>query len=104
MTLAHVSVITGGVEMGQGFNSALTVATAEALGVTPDKVTVVSGDTATCPWDVGTHASRGAFTSCNASILAAKKARDKIFELAGEHFMPRVHANLKRRKQRGSGI
>jgi CO/xanthine dehydrogenase Mo-binding subunit len=95
----NVSVITGGVEMGQGFNSALTVATAEALGVTPEKVSVVSGDTATCPWDVGTHASRGAFTSCNASIQAAKKARDKIFDLAGEHFMPRVYANLKRQKQ-----
>ena len=96
----NVSVVTGGVEMGQGFNSALVVAAAEAMGVTPDKVTVVSGDTATCPWDVGTHASRGAFTSCNAAIMAAHKAREKIFDLASEHFMPRVQANLKDRKKR----
>ncbi|MFP3928516.1 MAG: xanthine dehydrogenase family protein molybdopterin-binding subunit, partial [Desulfobacteraceae bacterium] len=45
----NVSVITGGVEMGQGFDAALTLASAEALGVTPDRVKVVTGDTATCP-------------------------------------------------------
>jgi CO/xanthine dehydrogenase Mo-binding subunit len=88
------------VEMGQGFNTALTLATAEALGVTPDKVTIISGDTATCPWDVGTHASRGAFTSCNAAIMASQKAREKIFNLAAEHFMSRVQFNLKKRKKR----
>jgi CO/xanthine dehydrogenase Mo-binding subunit len=96
----NVSVITGGVEMGQGFNAALTLASAEALGVTPDKVTIISGDTATCPWDVGTHASRGAFTACNAAIMAAEKAREKIFNLASEHFMSRVHSKLKERRKK----
>jgi CO/xanthine dehydrogenase Mo-binding subunit len=96
----NVSVASGGVEMGQGFTSALALATAEALGVSPDKVTVISGDTAACPWDVGTHASRGVFTSCNATILAANKARQKIFELAAGHFMQRVLANLKKRKKK----
>jgi len=96
----NVSVATGGIEMGQGFNSALAVATAESLGVTPDKVSVVFGDTATCPWDVGTHASRGAYTSCNAAIMAAEKAREKIFNLAAEQFMPRVKSGLKKRKKK----
>jgi len=95
-----VSIFTGGVEMGQGFDSALTLATAEALGVTADRVTVISGDTATCPWDVGTHASRGAFTSCNAAIMAAEKARAKIFDLASEHFMPLVRGHIKKRKKK----
>ncbi|MBW2030472.1 MAG: xanthine dehydrogenase family protein molybdopterin-binding subunit [Deltaproteobacteria bacterium] len=96
----NVSVITGGVEMGQGFNAALTLTSAEALGVTPDRVMVISGDTATCPWDVGTHASRGAFTAGNAAIMAAQKAREKIFQLAAEHFMPRLKYNLEKRKKR----
>ncbi|NQU14893.1 MAG: xanthine dehydrogenase family protein, partial [Desulfobacteraceae bacterium] len=96
----QVSVFTGGVEMGQGFNAALMLASAEALGVTPDRVTIVSGDTATCPWDVGTHASRGAFTSCNAAIMAAEKARKKIFDLCSELFMDRVQANLKKRQEK----
>jgi len=96
----NVSVITGGVEMGQGFCSALTLASAEALGVTPDRVTVILGDTAICPWDVGTHASRGAFTSCNAAIMAAEKAREKLFKMASEHFIPRIQFNLKRKKRK----
>ena len=95
-----VSVVSGGVEMGQGFDSALALATAEALGVTEDRVKVVTGDTATCPWDVGTHASRGAFTSCNATIMAAEKARNKIFELASEHFMLRVKNRMKKMKRK----
>ncbi|HIC85699.1 MAG TPA: xanthine dehydrogenase family protein molybdopterin-binding subunit [Desulfobacterales bacterium] len=96
----NVSVITGAVEMGQGLHVAVQMATAEALGVTPDKVTVVSGDTATCPWDVGTHASRGAFTACNAVIMAAQKVRKKVFELAAEHFMSRVKSNMKKRQKK----
>ncbi len=95
-----VSVVSGGIEMGQGFDSALALATAEALGVTEDRVKVVTGDTATCPWDVGTHASRGAFTACNASIMAAEKARKKIFQLASEHFMLCVKSRMKKRKRR----
>jgi CO/xanthine dehydrogenase Mo-binding subunit len=100
----NVSVITGGVEMGQGFDSALTLISAEALGVTPDKVTIISGDTAICPWDVGTHASRGAFTAGNAAIMAAERAREKIFQLASEHFMPRVLSSLKKRARKDPGF
>ncbi|MGD8389213.1 MAG: xanthine dehydrogenase family protein molybdopterin-binding subunit [Desulfobacteraceae bacterium] len=96
----NVSVIAGGIEMGQGFEASLGLAAAEALGVTPDKVKVVTGDTATCPWDVGTHASRGAFTACNAAILAADKARQKIFQLASEHFMPRIQFKEKRKQKK----
>jgi CO/xanthine dehydrogenase Mo-binding subunit len=100
----NVSVITGGVEMGQGFDSALTLTSAEALGVTPERITIISGDTATCPWDVGTHASRGAFTAGNAAIMAADKAREKIFELASEHFMTRVLSSLKNRAAKDPGF
>jgi xanthine dehydrogenase molybdenum-binding subunit len=100
----NVSVVTGGVEMGQGFNAAVVLASAEALGVTPDRVTVLSGDTATCPWDVGTHASRGAFTACNAVIMASQEAREKIFRVASEHFMPRVHSKLRKRKEKEPGF
>jgi xanthine dehydrogenase molybdenum-binding subunit len=96
----NVSIAIGGVEMGQGYYAAIVTATAEALGVTPDKVQVVSGDTATCPWDVGTHASRGAFTACNAAIMAVDKAREKIFDVASRQFMPRVFSTLKGRKKK----
>ena len=97
----QVQVMTGGIEMGQGFVASLQLVTAEALGVSPDKVRVVYGDTATCPWDVGTHASRGLFTAGNAVLLAAAKARDKIFQLAAQHFASRVSANARKKQKAG---
>jgi len=94
----HVSY--GGVEMGQGLHTVLRQAVAEALGVLPEAVVVNQTDTATCPWDVGTHASRGAFMACNAAILAAGRLRAKLFPLASEVFASEVERNFKQREQR----
>ncbi|MFC2164926.1 xanthine dehydrogenase family protein molybdopterin-binding subunit [Acidobacteriota bacterium] len=82
----NVYAYHGGVEMGQGLHSVLTSAIAESLGVQPEKVFVNPTDTGTCPWDVGTHASRGSFMAGNTAILAAQKLRKQIFELAEEIF------------------
>ena len=68
--------------MGQGLHSALSLTVAEALGIRPEQVFINPTDTATCPWDVGTHASRGAFIACNAALLAAEKVRARLFEAA----------------------
>jgi len=78
----NVYVSSGGVEMGQGFHSALTLAVADYVGVRPENVVINQTDTSTCPWDVGTHASRGAFTACNAAKMAADKLRSQLFEQA----------------------
>ncbi|MCC7072308.1 MAG: xanthine dehydrogenase family protein molybdopterin-binding subunit [Deltaproteobacteria bacterium] len=77
----HAHVAYGGVEMGQGLVSSLTAAVAESLGVLPEQVQLNQTDTAACPWDVGTHASRGAFMACNAAIRACKELRAKLFAL-----------------------
>ena len=84
----NVNVNYGGVEMGQGLHSALTAMVADALGVKPESVVINQTDTATCPWDVGTHASRGAFMAGNAAIMACEKLRERIFEWA-ERLYPR---------------
>ena len=99
----NVNVYHGGVEMGQGLHSVLTLAVAEALGVRPEKVFINPTDTSTCPWDVGTHASRGTFMACNAAILAANNLRSKIFELAEEFFPSEVEKNLKKFKKKNPG-
>jgi len=78
----NVNVYHGGVEMGQGLHSTIALSVAEALGVKPESVHINQTDTGTCPWDVGTHASRGAFMAGNSAILAAREAREKIFALA----------------------
>ena len=90
----NINVYHGGVEMGQGLHSALTLGLAEALGVLPEKIHINETDTATCPWDVGTHASRGAFVAVKAAILAADKAREKIFAMAAELFPELVRKAL----------
>lgn len=96
----NVNVFHGGVEMGQGLHSALTLGVAEALGVKPDRVFINPTDTGTCPWDVGTHASRGAFMACNAALLAAEKARKRIFELAETVFPAEAAKSLARHRKK----
>jgi xanthine dehydrogenase molybdenum-binding subunit len=92
----NVYTYYGGVEMGQGLHSVLSLAIAESLGVRPEKVVINQTDTGTCPWDVGTHASRGAFMACNAAIKAAKILREQIFQHAEELFPKGVAKNLKK--------
>ncbi len=90
----NVNACYGGVEMGQGLHSVLVLAVAEAVGVRPERVFVNPTDTATCPWDVGTHASRGAFMACSAAILAGKRLRERIFSLAADVVPDLVRASL----------
>jgi xanthine dehydrogenase molybdenum-binding subunit len=99
----NVNAYHGGVEMGQGLHSVLTLGIAEALGVRPEKVFINPLDTSTCPWDVGTHASRGAFMACNAAILAANKLREKIFKLAEELFPQEAEKNLEKFRKKNPG-
>ena len=94
----NVYVASGGVEMGQGLHSALTLTVAESLGVLPERVHIQQTDTATCPWDVGTHASRGAFTACNAALMAVEELRGRIQEIAAQHYPAEVARNRKRAK------
>ncbi|MHC4731470.1 MAG: xanthine dehydrogenase family protein molybdopterin-binding subunit [Planctomycetota bacterium] len=96
----NVNVYHGGVEMGQGLHSSLTLALAESLGVKPEQIHINETDTGTCPWDVGTHASRGAFMACKAAILAAEKARHEIFGLAEELFGQLTAKNLAKLKKK----
>jgi xanthine dehydrogenase molybdenum-binding subunit len=90
----NINVSYGGVEMGQGLHSALTLMVAEAVGVEPERVFINQTDTATSPWDVGTHASRGAFMAGNAARIAGAKLRQRIFTLAEEVFPREVERNL----------
>ena len=90
----NVYVSAGGVEMGQGHHASIAAGVADLLGVRPESVVINQTDTATCPWDVGTHASRGAFTALNAAKMACDELRGRIFELAEEVFAQEVARNL----------
>jgi nicotinate dehydrogenase medium molybdopterin subunit len=76
-------VLTGTVETGQGSLTVLGQIAAEALGLAPDDVQVVSGDTE-MPMDTGAIASRTTYVTGNAVRLAAEQARDVLFEVAAQ--------------------
>ena len=95
-----VHVNYGGVEMGQGLHSAISLMVADGLGVKPSSVIVNQTDTATCPWDVGTHASRGAFMAGNAALKACAKLRARLFEWAPRVYGDLVAENIKRARRR----
>jgi CO/xanthine dehydrogenase Mo-binding subunit len=74
----------GASELGQGSDTALGQIAAEALGITPDLVTMVSDDTMVAP-DAGvTSASRQTYVSGNAIRLAAEQAKAVLLQEAAE--------------------
>ena len=83
---AHVTLITGASEIGQGSETVLAQLVCEELGLPLSAVTVVNNDTDVTPWDVGVHASRTTFIAGNSAIGAARKAKDKILAAAATKF------------------
>jgi xanthine dehydrogenase molybdenum-binding subunit len=80
----RVDVFTGATDMGQGSETVLAQMVAEELGVSFEDVNIVNGDTNLSPWDVGAHASRTTFIAGNSALLAAKKLKSQVFEIASE--------------------
>jgi len=67
---------------GQGLRTTLAQIIADEIGVTPDMIKVVHGDTDTAPYGWGTFASRSLVISGGASLLAARKVRAKLIKIA----------------------
>jgi carbon-monoxide dehydrogenase large subunit len=86
MGSGRVSVVTGVGTQGQGHFTSYAQIVAEQLGVSVDKIDVVTGDTDQFYWGAGTFASRGAVVAGNAINEAAKVVRTKILRLASEFF------------------
>jgi aerobic carbon-monoxide dehydrogenase large subunit len=86
MSSGRVSVVTGVGTQGQGHFTSFAQIVAEQLGVSVDKIDVVTGDTDQFYWGAGTFASRGAVVAGNAINEAAKVVRTKILKHAAEFF------------------
>ena len=67
---------------GQGLRTTLAQIIADELGVTPDIIKVVHGDTDTAPYGWGTFASRSLVIAGGASLLAARKVHAKLIKIA----------------------
>ena len=80
----EVTLYTGLCEMGQGVTTALAQVCADNVGVHPDQVHVVHGDSSQVPYTgYGTGASRGASVGGAAVMKAARAAREKVLRIAG---------------------
>jgi carbon-monoxide dehydrogenase large subunit len=79
----HVAVFTGAAAMGQGLATALAQICAAELGIAPERVRVVAGDTATVQLGLGGFASRQLVTAGSSVRLAAQEVAAKAKQLAG---------------------
>lgn len=95
-----LTVITGGTDQGQGSETIIRQMAAEATGLRPEDVTIFLGDTDVCPWDVGTHASRHAFITGHAILMAAKDVRRKVLNLAARWMGNVIGRQIKKQARR----
>jgi carbon-monoxide dehydrogenase large subunit len=68
---------------GQGLRTTLAQIIADEVGVPPDFIKVIHGDTDTAPYGWGTFASRSLVISGGATLIAARKIRAKLIKIAG---------------------
>ena len=79
----EVTIFTGLCEMGQGFTNGLAQLCADTVGVHPDQIEVITGDTDACPYTGhGTGASRSAAIGGAAVLKASTALREKIETIA----------------------
>ncbi len=80
----EVRVATGVGTQGQGHFTSFAQIVADVLGVSVERVHVITGDTREFHWGTGTFASRGAVVAGSACHAAALAVRTKILALASQ--------------------
>ncbi len=79
----YVEVRIGASPHGQGLRTTLAQLVADELGIAPERIKIVHGDTDQTPYGWGTFASRSLVIAGGASVLAARKVRAKLKKIAG---------------------
>jgi aerobic carbon-monoxide dehydrogenase large subunit len=78
-----VTVMTGSSPHGQGQETTFAQIGADMLGLEPDDVTVVHGDTSTVPYGIGTFGSRATAVGGTAVYKSLVKLQEKLANIAG---------------------
>jgi len=79
-----VTVMCSVTEQGQGTEAIFAQIAASAVGVSLEKIRVITGDTSVTPYGGGTWASRGAGIGGEAVLQAGRALRANILEVAGK--------------------
>jgi len=77
-----VSVLSGTSDMGQGARTVFAQIAGRELGVEPDRVAIIMGDTSIVPYDSSTSASRSTVFMGNAVIKACAEIKRQLRTLA----------------------
>jgi 4-hydroxybenzoyl-CoA reductase alpha subunit len=80
----QVTVYCGATELGQGSDDVLASLVAEALGIGPENIRCVTGDTGITPIDLGSYSSRVTIMMGNAALQAAGRVREQLAAAAAE--------------------
>jgi CO/xanthine dehydrogenase Mo-binding subunit len=80
-----VRIHVGSVDIS-GVNSSFVLVAAEILGVSPDQVEIIQGDTQTGPFAGPSGGSQTTYSVTGAVANAAREARTKLLNLAADHF------------------
>ncbi|MBX3521771.1 MAG: xanthine dehydrogenase family protein molybdopterin-binding subunit [Xanthobacteraceae bacterium] len=86
----QVFLNTGCAEIGTAALTGAAQVLAEALGIELGSIQIVSGDTASTPFDFGAQGSRTAFAVGNACIDAVGKLHQRMKEIAAKQFSARA--------------
>jgi len=78
----YVEARIGSSPHGQGLRTTLAQIIADEIGVTPDVIKVLHGDTDRSPYGWGTFGSRSLVISGGATLIAARKVRAKLLTIA----------------------
>lgn len=81
---AGVTIYTGTSEIGQGSDTVQVQIVAEELGLTLDRVRIISADSDLTPLDLGSYSSRVTFMAGNACIQAAREMKQRLHRAASE--------------------
>lgn len=76
------SVAVGLMTSGQGYETTFAQAAAEGLGVNPEQMRVLIGDTDVAPYGMGARGSRGAAAGGGVAYLAGERLQEKVLAIA----------------------
>ncbi len=71
-----VAAFCGSTDIGQGSDSVLAYCVADVLGIEPEDIRIVTGDTDLTPVDLGSYSSRVTLMTGNAAVQASERARE----------------------------
>jgi carbon-monoxide dehydrogenase large subunit len=90
-----VNASVGLMASGQGYETAFAQVVADGLGVAPDDVRILMGNTDTAPYGMGSRGARGGTAGGSVLQIAAHQLRDKLLAIAAHQLSLNTSADMR---------